>query len=160
MGQKLNGLLGGNKEHIVVNNNYTVHYETGILVLLYRLSFPRRLRPEMERYFGIRKSKLSAIISTFVDAFYAMAVHYLDNPTLFAGRIPNYAHLVGQKCGNLVQHVWGFIDGTTCRPLYHQRLLYSGHKRRHGIKFQLVVTPDGLIALLYGPVCALGTVIF
>ena len=51
--------------------------------------------------------------------------------------------------------VWGFIDGTlrkTFRPSHFQKLVYSGHKRCHGIKFQSVTTPDGLIALLYGPV--------
>ena len=30
--------------------------------------------------------------------------------------------------------------------------MYSGHKRCHGIKFQSVVTPDGLFASMYGPV--------
>jgi nuclease HARBI1 len=51
--------------------------------------------------------------------------------------------------------VWGFIDGTlrrSCRPGEEQRVYYSGHKRNHGIKFQAVVTPDGLVACLYGPV--------
>ena len=48
-----------------------------------------------------------------------------------------------------------FIDGTfqkTCRPSYFQRLAYSGHKQCHGIKFQSVVTPDGLYAHFYGPI--------
>ena len=31
-----------------------------------------------------------------------------------------------------------------------QKAAYSGHKRCHGIKFQNVTTPDGLIAHLYG----------
>jgi len=31
-----------------------------------------------------------------------------------------------------------------------QRACYSGHKRRHAIKFQVVITPDGLIAHLFG----------
>jgi nuclease HARBI1 len=30
--------------------------------------------------------------------------------------------------------------------------MYSGHKCCHGIKFQSVVTPDGLFASMYGPV--------
>ena len=30
--------------------------------------------------------------------------------------------------------------------------MYSGHKCCHGIKFQSVVTPDGLFAHMYGPV--------
>ena len=32
------------------------------------------------------------------------------------------------------------------------KLMYSGHKRCHGIKFQSVVTPDGLYPSMYGPV--------
>lgn len=50
---------------------------------------------------------------------------------------------------------WGFIDGTArpiCRPTRNQRLYYSGHKRYHALKFQCVLTPDGMIAQLYGPV--------
>lgn len=35
--------------------------------------------------------------------------------------------------------------------LYNQCWLFSGHKRIHGIKFQSVVTPNGLIANLSGP---------
>nr|XP_047144740.1 uncharacterized protein LOC124818226 [Hydra vulgaris] len=37
-------------------------------------------------------------------------------------------------------------------PREHQRILYNGHKRCHGIKFQSLVAPNGLIANLYGPV--------
>ena len=65
-----------------------------------------------------------------------------------------YADRVYAKCG-LVQSVWGFIDGTlrkTCRPSFFQKLLYSGHKRAHGIKFQSVVLPDGLFGCMFGPI--------
>jgi hypothetical protein len=34
----------------------------------------------------------------------------------------------------------------------NQRTVYNGHKRIHAIKFQSVVTPNGLIANLFGPV--------
>ena len=40
----------------------------------------------------------------------------------------------------------------SCRPSYFQMLMYSGHKCCHGIKFQSIVTPDGLFASMYGPV--------
>ena len=46
------------------------------------------------------------------------------------------------------------IDGTVrkcCCPIYFQRHAYSGHKRCHGLKFQSVITPDGLIACLWRP---------
>ena len=50
--------------------------------------------------------------------------------------------------------MWGFIDGTVrpiCRPSINQKLVYSGHKRVHGLKFKSVVIPNGLIANMYGP---------
>lgn len=49
---------------------------------------------------------------------------------------------------------WGFIDGTlnaTCRPILDQEQFYSGHKQKHGYKYQSVVTPDGLVSSLMGP---------
>ena len=37
------------------------------------------------------------------------------------------------------------------RPTRDQRLYYNGHKRKHAIKFQGVVTPDGIVVDLFGP---------
>ena len=57
--------------------------------------------------------------------------------------------------GSPLPNVWGFIDGTIrriCRPESGQRLVYNGHKRVHGFKFQSVVTPFGIVVHLYGPV--------
>jgi hypothetical protein len=62
--------------------------------------------------------------------------------------------LINQKA-TIQASFWGFIDDTlrrTCHPKYFQQLCYSGHKSSHGIKFQIVVFPDGMIASLFGPV--------
>ena len=59
-------------------------------------------------------------------------------------------HLQGAPLTNC----FGFIDGTVrsiARPKHNQRVMYNGHKRVHGIKFQSVVTPNGLTANLSGP---------
>lgn len=51
--------------------------------------------------------------------------------------------------------IWGFIDGTAIhisRPAEQQRIFYSGHKHHHAFKYQGIVTPDGLISSLAGPV--------
>ncbi|CAB1101452.1 unnamed protein product [Ectocarpus sp. CCAP 1310/34] len=37
-------------------------------------------------------------------------------------------------------------------PKYWQRMFYNGHKRKHAMKFQGVITPDGLFVDLRGPV--------
>jgi hypothetical protein len=148
-------LLDGDKDEIKCLNRYSCPYETGILLCFHRLARPRRIRPEMESYFSMRKSKISAVISTFMEAIYHLAVPYLSNPSLFKHRFAFYNSLIEKKSGLTNLGIWGFIDGTlrkTCRPHQFQRLLYSGHKRCHGVKFQSVVIPDGLIALLYGPI--------
>ncbi len=49
-------------------------------------------------------------------------------------------------CGGVLT-LRGFIDGTLrkmCQLSFFQKLLYSGYKRAHGIKFQSVVAPDAL----------------
>jgi hypothetical protein len=49
---------------------------------------------------------------------------------------------------------FGFLDATlrpTCRPKFGQRSIFSGHKRLHGLKFEMVSLPNGMIAWLSGP---------
>ena len=51
--------------------------------------------------------------------------------------------------------VWGFIDGTIrpcSTPKRDQRIIYNSRKRLHGLKFQSISTPSGMVANLYGPV--------
>ena len=106
----------------------------------------------MEGFFGIHESKISTGITCMIHAMHAFGVQYLDNPVIFHNRMPYYAERVNLKCG-LVEIVWGIIDGTlckTCCPSLLQKLMYSSHKQCHGIKFQSVVTPDGLFASMYG----------
>ena len=70
-----------------------------------------------------------------------------------------------------LEQCFGFIDGTVrqiARPVINQKIMYSGHKRVHCVKFQVssvyvyawittllhmqsVTMPNGLIAHLYGP---------
>lgn len=55
--------------------------------------------------------------------------------------------------GNSLQ-IWGFVDGIVCpiaRPVEEQQHYFSGHKGYHGIKYQSIVIPGGLISSLYGP---------
>jgi hypothetical protein len=151
---KMQLYLDGDYDHIKLENRYKLPFETCLMFLLYRLSVPRRIHPDMEKFFGIRKSKISAALITFVDALYKVALPYLSNPAIFHHRFNLYSKLIFDK-SNSVNNIWGFIDGTlrkTCRPIRYQRAAYSGHKRCHGIKFQSVITPDGLIACFFGPI--------
>ena len=71
--------------------------------------------------------------------------------------MPYYSKLIKKKTGNVIDTLWGFIDGmirkTAC-PLYNQRTVHTKFKKYHRIKFQSVLVPDGYIACLYGPVPA------
>ena len=49
---------------------------------------------------------------------------------------------------------FGSVDGTVLRifrPKINQNIVYNGHKRAHGIKFQSLPLPNGLIGNVSGP---------
>ena len=52
------------------------------------------------------------------------------------------------------QNCFGSVDGTVLRILrtkINQSIVYNGHKRAHGIKFQSLPLPNGLIGNISGP---------
>ena len=125
-----------------------------MIILLYRMSCPWCLHPNMEHELKMRKSKLSSIICMFSTALHQFTTPYLNDVTLWLHRMPYYAMLIQQKMEGLIDCVWGFIDGTirrTARPLYHQRAIYTHFKKCHCVKFQSVNVLEGFIACLQGP---------
>ena len=56
--------------------------------------------------------------------------------------------------GSPLNSCLGFIDGTVrpiSKPGQNQRIVYNGHKRAHGVKFQSVALLNGIIGNMYGP---------
>ncbi|RPB25469.1 hypothetical protein L211DRAFT_875103 [Terfezia boudieri ATCC MYA-4762] len=96
--------------------------------------------------FGVSRSQISSIVSDlalFLYEKYHQKLLWDHNRLLYS------QHVLGES-----MEIWGFIDGTVrpiARPTEDQRLYYSGHKGYHGIKYQSIMTPDGLISSLYGP---------
>lgn len=126
------------------------------MLFLYRMARPMRIRPNMERFFCIRKSKISACLQTFSGALNQVSIMYLQNIALWHPRMPQYAAAV-QRREPLIDNCWGLIDATirrTCKPTRFQDVFYTRYKRCHGLKFQSIVTPDGMIACLHGPFSA------
>lgn len=125
-------------------------------VLLWRLTFPCRLVEGMQ-FFGKRYSppKLSKIINYMFKYLYNRYLKLLFfDINRVVPKLATFASAISRR-GSPLPNVWGFLDGTCreiCRPSRLQRLVFSGHKRRHVLKFQSVVTPDGMIAHLGGPV--------
>lgn len=125
-------------------------------MFLKRFAYPCRLSDMIPR-FGRSVPEISLILSEVTDHIvgtHGHLLHDLNQPWLQPAKLEHYAQAIHQK-GGALDNCWGFIDGTLrqiCRPGEHQRIMYNGHKRVHGLKFQSVVAPNGMIANLYGPV--------
>jgi hypothetical protein len=110
----------------------------------------------MMRIFGRSSDELSRIITHVLDYLFTTFRHLLDSfddQRLTPTKLNIFAEAISNK-GGLLSKTWGFIDGTVRpinRPSWNQRQVYNGHKRVHSIKFQSVMTPDGIISHLTGP---------
>lgn len=129
--------------------------EEGFCILLRRLAYPCRL-VDLEDIFGRHVSDLSRIgncVCLFiVQRWGHLATNFTQAAWFTHERLQHYAAAVGAKCP--LANCWFFLDGTIrpmCRPEEEQRAFYNGQKRVHCLKYQSVVTPDGLVAHLYGP---------
>ena len=107
--------------------------------------------------FGRSVPQLTLILSEVTKHVYQNNEHLLrdlNQPWLQPRCREEFANAIHQK-GVALDNCWGFVDGTVrpiSRPEQNQRVMYNGHKRVHAIKFPSVVSPNGLIANLYGPV--------
>lgn len=115
----------------------------GLCLVLYRLSYPSRLF-DVEHLFFRGQSEASVIFNSTLDFLYQEWMHVLDDiqharqTWLSDARVEEGCQAIHESCP--LDMVWGFIDGTCIpisRPTRHQRLWYSGHKRRHVMKFQV-----------------------
>ncbi|KAA8912431.1 hypothetical protein FN846DRAFT_791557, partial [Sphaerosporella brunnea] len=114
---------------------------TVLCLALYRLSWPRPLKDCMG-VFGHERVWLSTVFND---------VTIWDSARLTPQTFTLYCERVADK-GEPSGKIWGFIDGTfkvICRPDKRrapQRPLYSGYKKHHGLVFQGIDTPDGLMS--------------
>ena len=86
----------------------------------------------------------------FNQSYFFFRLETINQPWIDWNILSRATALKGSPLENLV----GFIDGTvtpTCRPKYLQKPFYNGHKRVHGLKFQSVVIPNGIILNMFGP---------
>ena len=136
-----------------VDNNRCVYSgEEGLLLLLRRLNFPNRL-VDLVPEFGLSESRLSILLEIVSSHIWGAHKHLLEDPTIWVPDLPHFASAIYNHLGTY-DNVWGFIDGTLrgiARPRIGQHLTYSGHKRKHGLKYQGIALPNGLIGYLWGP---------
>lgn len=136
-------------------NGLVVDSVEALCICLKRFAYPCRYADLVSR-FGRPVPQLRMITNTVVDDLYerySRLFHDLDQPWLSPENLSLYAAAVHNR-GAALNNCWGFVDGTVrpiCRPKRNQREVYNGHKRVHALKYQSVVSPNGLIANLYGP---------
>ena len=127
-----------------------------LCVLLKRFAYPCRFADMVARFWR-PVPQLCMITNRMMDCVFVEYSHlfaHLNQPWLSRDCLRHFAATIHDK-GAPLENCWGFIDGTMrplCKPDQNQRILYNGHKRVHGIKFQSIVAPNGLIASLFGPV--------
>lgn len=143
----------GLQEMVRLDNRAIVDSIEAVCMLLRRLSFPNRLS-DLVPIFRRPESTISRTVHHLLDHIISNFRHALSlDHSCTAERLDRYCKaLVDAGCP--LDRCFGFIDGTlvpTCRPGDNQEVAYNGHKRVHGLKFQSVTTPDGLLRDFHGP---------
>ena len=106
--------------------------------------------------YACTQSAISQIVNetaSFINTCWGHLLRWESEGLLSPGRLQIYAHML-HNFGAPTQSIFRFINCTicqTCCPVRQQELAYTGYKKFHGMKFQGVVTPDGLFAHLNGP---------
>ncbi|KIJ51635.1 hypothetical protein M422DRAFT_243936 [Sphaerobolus stellatus SS14] len=128
---------------------------TALCMLLRRLSYPSRLA-DISMQLGWQKTRFSQITQVTAMYLWARWKHLLrfDPRRLTREKLASFGRVLQAK-GAPFDCVVGLIDGTlqkNARPVRNQRLVYNGWKRIHCLKYHAVISPDGLVIHVYGPV--------
>ena len=129
-----------------------------VSVLLRRTSYPCKFSDMIQR-FPRPVSFLSLITNEVMDFIYDNHCHLVtewNRDVLSSVALQQYAETISRK-GSPLTNCFGFIDSTVplrpiSRPGNGQRVVCNGHKRVHGLKFQSIALPNGLIGNIFGPV--------
>lgn len=144
----------GIPETIVTASRHKWNGNDALFITLRRLAYPCRL-VDLRQLFGLSCASLSQCINFILRWLYRAWKHLLGyHESRFSlEKVRGYAAATA-AAGCPLKRCVGFIDGTLrplCRPTHMQRKIFNGHKRNHGLKFQTVVTPDGIISHMAGP---------
>ena len=127
--------------------------DEALMILLARLATTKR-KVDIAADFNRCPSSVSLIWNCLATYLRDTWTHvYKFNETRVTTNLQRYSSAIFSK-GAPLDNVWGFIDGTCreiARPTKDQSLFYSGHKHYHNIKYQVIVTPNGLLSHLFGP---------
>ena len=125
-----------------------------VCMLCMKFAWPTRLG-SMVKVFGCSVARMSRIVSHLRRLLFHAFVPALNSPALLdCATMERFSRAVVEKSGFPAQHIFGFIDGTVRaipKPKHLQSAVYCGKDRVHALKYQAVVTPDGMLQQLGGP---------
>lgn len=142
---------------VKLDNNVLVTNVEIVLVSLYKLAFPTT-NEKVGRFFGMESTLCSRIFNFFIRYLVEnWGYLLLDNLSYWLSSFPMFAERIEQKMIRLGLHdnhsqhskIFSFIDCTTfetCTPSNPtiQPIFYTGYKKMHGVKFQVIVLPNGM----------------
>ena len=105
---------------------------------------------------GRSEAAISECVQYMVEHIHARFPHLIDERsfTAWSSKFAEFAAAF-RRWGVPVPNLIAFLDGKlwpVCRPGRWQRVLFSGHKRIHGLKTQGAVFPNGIQPYPYGAV--------
>jgi hypothetical protein len=123
-------------------------------MLLRRLAYPIRFG-DVELLFGWERSRFSRITNLTAYFIWNRWKHLLrfDSKRLDSSKLAYFARKIYDK-GAPLDVVAALIDGTlqkNARPIHNQRMVFNGWKRIHCLKYHVLLSPDGMIIHVYGP---------
>jgi hypothetical protein len=138
----------------ITQNRYLVPSLEAVALLCARLKHTGDLWDLVEKY-DRSQSALSEIINKTaikIDDRWGFLLDF--DPVLLSPKCLNKWAKAIHRRGSPIRTIWGFINciiRQICRPTFGQRVVYSGHKKFHALKFQAVMVACGLIVHLFGP---------
>jgi hypothetical protein len=143
---------------VAVRGTSQIEGSLAFTMMLTRLAQAAPVKGQMEHKYGWDKTYIYKWTNWAMNWLVSSWGHLLeiDIPTV-AKKAPDWALAVGRKFGyrNPASNRYIFaMDGVFVpipRPLNFQELCYNGQKGKHGLKYQAIQSPDGIVRDCYGP---------
>ena len=133
--------------------------EEVFLYMLRRMSYPSTLST-LAWESGRSISAQSEMFQVGIDHMYYKFAHLRDGRSLecWAPHFQRFADRIrkgGRKGPAPLTNCMGYLDGSNqyiSKPHLNQGILYNGHKRKHCVKWQGIMLPNGIMPMPFGPI--------
>ena len=144
---------------VMSDHNFSATGEEVFLYMIKRLSYPATLST-LAWDSGRNISAQSEMFKQGIEHVYHNFAHLRDNRSLecWAHHFPMFAAHVqrgGRKGRAPLNNCIGWVDGSNqfvSKPHLNQGIMFNGHKRKHCVKWQGVMLPNGIMPMPFGPI--------